>query len=114
MSNKFPAVRLLPRPKRRRVCANRRVSVSRRFLRLTGKEMDPLAFRIMCHGLTYPTGWSVRRCVRDTGYSKSVVYIHLHNLIDSGHIKIVRNKNGKRGFRFFPEPSSAPTGDSHE
>lgn len=94
------------RPKSRFKGRHAVMTVSRNFMRNTGKEMSPLTFRIMCHGLTYPRGWSVRRCVNETGYSRNVIYRHLQILINSGYVIKVKHptKNNVWGYRFTAEP----------
>ena len=85
------------------------MKVSRNFMRNTGKEMDPLTFRIMCHGLSYPTNWSVRKCVAETGYNRGVVYRHLRILMSTGYAIKKRHPIKKAwGYRFIAEPESAP------
>lgn len=78
--------------------------VSRNFMRFTGKDMDPLTFRLLCNGLSYKYGWSVRRCMNDTGYSRNVVYRHLHKLIATGYAEKYYNIQHKKwSYRFTSE-----------
>lgn len=103
MANHIPQRLLLFRAHRRKkVTRNARVSIPIRFLRYTSKEnMDPLTFRILCHALSFKGGWSVNKCIIDTGYTRNAVYRHLSWLIDNGYAKRLKDPiSGKNYYRF--------------
>lgn len=106
MSGTIPQRLLLFRTHRRKkVSRNYRISLPTRFLRYTSKEeLDPLTFRILCHALSFHGGWSVNRCIIDTGYTRNAVYRHLKLLIDAGYAKRLRNPiSGKWYYKFKTE-----------
>ena len=93
---------LFPARRRRKIKSRNITPVPTRFLRYINKEqMNPLTFRILCHGLSFKSGWSVNKCMIDTGYTRNVVYRHLSWLIDKGYVLRRTNRStGRYYYRF--------------
>ena len=73
---------LFPARRRRKVTPRINTSIPVRFLRYTTKDqMNPITFRILCHALSFRSGWSVNKCMIDTGFTRNTVYRHLSWLI---------------------------------
>lgn len=80
------------------------VVVPRVFLRSC--RLPPAAFRVLCHGLTYPNGWNVRKCTVDTGFTARGVRASLSRLMAMGYVVRGSNPRDRRraAYRFYPLP----------
>lgn len=78
--------------------------VPRVFLRSC--RLPPAAFRVLCHGLTYPNGWNVRKCTVDTGFTARGVRASLSRLMAMGYVVRGSNPRDRRraAYRFYPLP----------
>ena len=80
------------------------IVVPRVFLRSC--RLPPAAFRVLCHGLTYPQGWNVRKCTVDTGFTARGVRASLSRLMAMGYVVRGSNPRDRRraAYRFYPLP----------
>ena len=89
---------------RKSYAALTQIVVPRVFLRSC--RLPPAAFRVLCHGLTYPNGWNVRKCTVDTGFTARGVRASLSRLMAMGYVVRGSNPRDRRraAYRFYPLP----------
>lgn len=64
-------------------------------------KLPPPVFRVLLHGLGTFYGWSVARCVRETGLSESTVKRALKVLLDLKYVtREPKNNNHPNWFRY--------------
>ena len=89
---------------RKSYAALTQIVVPRVFLRSC--RLPPAAFRVLCHGLTYPNGWNVRKCTVDTGFTARGVRASLSRLMAMGYVVRGSNPRDRRraAYRFLRQP----------
>lgn len=79
--------------------------VNREFVRRC--KLTTTQFRVLMHGLSYPSGWTVRKCVYETGLSLPTVKRTMSFLTKNGYVWHQPNplKPNQWGYKFKHFPS---------
>ena len=80
------------------------MSIPRSFMRLC--KLSPSCFRVLCNGMSHPTSWSTKLCMRETKLSPATVYRAMSYLMDHGYVIKQPHplKRSQFGYRFYWYP----------